>query len=155
MTKMILALALIGGASLANAETIILAPGETVSNGISKITCSAPVVAPDTAPVCGLAGAGAYNGNTWAHRVTVDGVIVSATDSFPTAVESITKLRQTGLCGTRTLGACQLLGAGAYNGNSWSQRIAVGPAKTIVLATDSQATAFQMVADLRKAGICN
>lgn len=134
------------------AETIILSPGESGFIGSTKIVCSGQPQVSDTGPVCKLVGSGAFNGNTWRYRVGINNDVVSAVDDLDAALQMVNRLRESGLCGSAPAGICKLAGPGAFHGNTWSNRIALGD--IVVAAVDDQAAAINMVTKLRRAGLC-
>jgi hypothetical protein len=150
MKTLISAFALLLVSAAVQAETIILAPGESVTDGNTKIVCSNPEQL--TGQSCNLLGYGSYNGNTWRYRVSIDDKVISATDTLANALEIIKKYRDAGLCTAKPTGICKLLGSGSYAGNTWNYRIAIN--EDVVAVSDSQDDALNAIISLRSAQIC-
>jgi hypothetical protein len=117
-----------------------------------------PPVVP-AGPECTLLGAGSYNGYSWNFRVAVDGSVLSATDNFDAAINTINTYKSQNICAPKAHNTqCSLMGAGSYNGYSWNFRVALknltSGQTTVVAASDNQQAAINTMSKIRQAGIC-
>jgi hypothetical protein len=123
-----------------------------------KVNGNRPPVRP-IGPTCNLLGAGAYAGMSYNYRVAVDGNILSGHYGIQDALNSIEKFKTGRVCSVDSMNAqCNLLGAGAYAGMSYSYRVGIKDLITgqneVVSGHYGQQDALSMMAKLRQASLC-
>jgi hypothetical protein len=147
MKYLIMAFAM--ASSLAQAETIRLRPGESISNGYTTVTCGSPR---RQKADCQLLGPGKYGAFTYKFRVAIDGEVVAGEDFLSQAIDSVRSYQNSGLCDSQASARCKLLGPGQVGAFSYKNRIAVG--NNVVMGEDFQSSALDTIRQLKDAGVC-
>lgn len=111
-----------------------------------------PPPPPPTGPSCQLEGAGYYNGYNWNYRISVNGQVMAATDSFDGALQKLRTLVTNQICSVPNPRACIPTGAGYYNGYSWKYLLEVGGTK--LFGTDSMDTLLARLNQLQQYRVC-
>ncbi len=143
-----------GNATAAVADPLILAPGETGYVGSTQVVCATVPSRPDIArPACKLIGEGWFERTKFVHRVSINDVVVFASEEIVSIIEAIETYRKMGLCSATPAGVCKLAGPGPFAGSSYDYRISIDD-DNVVYGSDNKTAFLATFQKLRKAGLC-